>query len=172
LTAAACAGGSDSSPNNTTPPGLHINEVMPANAATCADEVGQYDDWIEIHNSGGADIALKGLSVSDDPDVPFKRVLGEGLVVPAGGFLILWADDDTSQGENHLPFKLSAAGEQVLLYGRDGGLVDQVAWTDAISDVSFARLPDGAGGFAVCGSPTCGTANGGACTSRVDAGGP
>jgi hypothetical protein len=157
-----CGGGSD---GGSTPVGIHINEVMPANAATCADQAGQYDDWIEIFNSSDSQASLGGLSITDDPDVPLKRVLPASLVVPARGFLILWADDDTSQGETHLPFKLSASGEQVLLYGKDGTLIDQVSWANAVADVSYARVPDGTGAFVSCRPATCGMSNGTGCAA-------
>jgi len=35
--------------------------------------------------------------------------------IPAGGYLIFWADDEIAQGANHLNFKLSGGGESVVL---------------------------------------------------------
>lgn len=150
---------------------LYVNELGPSNATVAADEAGQYDDWIELYNSSGSEINLGGLSISNDSNIPLMKVFASTLKVPANGFLMLWADKDVTQGDNHLPFKLSAAGSQVLLYGGDQKLIDQHKWANAVQDQSFARIPDATGPFVLCGSPTPGESNGSGCTANPDAGG-
>ncbi|MFH0901961.1 MAG: lamin tail domain-containing protein, partial [Pseudomonadota bacterium] len=142
---------------------LFINEVLPSNSNDCADEVGERNDWIELYNAGEQEIELGGFSITDDSASPEKKRFAEGVVISAGAALLLWADDTPDQGETHLPFKLKAKGEGVLLYDADRQLVDQVRWSDAVSDVSFARIPDGGGELVPCASPTCGTKNGSMC---------
>ena len=51
-----------------------INEVMPQNATTIADEDGDYSDWIELYNSGDISINLENFALSDDPDDSLKWV--------------------------------------------------------------------------------------------------
>ncbi|MBN1779872.1 lamin tail domain-containing protein, partial [bacterium] len=51
-----------------------INEVMARNAATIADEDGDYSDWIELYNPGDQSVNLEGFALSDDPGDPFKWV--------------------------------------------------------------------------------------------------
>ena len=140
---------------------LRINEVMPANAASCVDGAGEADDWLELFNDSDADIDLDGVSITDDRTTPDKFAL-DGLTVPAGGVLLLWADDTVAQGTDHLPFKLSAAAEEVLLFIGEGQ-VDEVTWTGAVADVGLGRFPDGSGEPTLCASSSCGDVNGAAC---------
>jgi len=155
---AACGGG------DSTALSLAINEVMPSNmASTCTDEGGGNADWIELYNMGTSEVDLEGLAVTDNPQIPLKKQLGPGLKIAPGGVLLLWADDKPEQGPAHLPFKLAAEAEQVLIHDKNGKLLDQFAWTAAATDVSYARLPDGTGTFQVCPIPTCGKPNGSSC---------
>ncbi len=164
--ALACGGGDDGPviPKLPGSPHLHINEVMPSNQQTCQDEAGGFPDWIELQNDGTEEIDLFDYGIADDTDGPATAVRLPRLLVPAGGVIVLWADGNVAQGPRHLPFKLSALGERVLLYGPDGGLLDRVEWTSAQPDVSLARLPDGTGNFATCPVPTCNALNGSSCT--------
>ena len=82
--------------------------------------------------------------------------------MPAGGVLLLWADDTVAQGTDHLPFKLSAAAEEVLLFIGEGK-VDELTWTGAVADVGLGRFPDGSGEPTLCASSSCGDVNGAAC---------
>ncbi|MBI5547988.1 MAG: lamin tail domain-containing protein [Deltaproteobacteria bacterium] len=162
LLAAAClaACGED----KPAPSSIVINELVPSNQAGCADEQGELDDWVELYNKGDHDQSLEGYYVTDDPAVPLKKRLGAGLVVPARGVLLLWTDKSPEQGAAHLPFKLDAKGEAFQLRGPDEQLLDEYTFSDAATDVSFARFPDGDGAFASCTAPTCGAANGSACS--------
>jgi len=152
--------GSDSS---STVEKLFINEVLPSNNAGCTDDAGEKDDWVELYNGGDEAVDLEGFSISDDATKPTKAVFGKGLAIPAKGYLLLWLDNTTSQGTTHLSFKLKQEGEAILLYDAAQNILDQYQWTGATQNISFARLPDGSGAFAICATPTCGKANGTAC---------
>lgn len=169
----ACGFDSDASPDAATPGGdasvdgtpsalgvLFLNEVMPSNTTTCGDIVGEFDDWIELYNSGATAIDLGGYSITDDPAKPKKATLAAGVTVPAHGFKLLWADDQI-QGLDHVAFKLATAAESVTLFAPDGTQLDTYAWTSAaLTDNSYARVPNGTGAFALTTTPTCGTTNG------------
>ena len=142
---------------------LSINEVMPSNHFSCADDAGERNDWVELFNGGAEAIDLGGFSITDDTASPQKSVFPGGLVIEAGGVLLLWADQSPDQGPTHLKFKFMSKGEQVVLYDPDQKLVDQFKWTDAVTDVSFARVPDGAGELVRCAAATCGAVNGSGC---------
>jgi hypothetical protein len=158
---AAC-GGSDGDDGPDPVGVLFINEIMPSNIAACADPFGEFDDWIELHNAGDDDLDLGGFFVTDNLLQPTKVILPKGLIVPAHGYLILWADDQI-QGLDHLSFKLGANGEAFAIATPDGTQIDMFTFGAATADVSFARFPDGTGAFVTCASSTCGAANGAAC---------
>lgn len=139
-----------------------INEFMASNASTVSDESGAFPDWIELHNLGGTDVSMDGWYISDDPTLPDREPLDGSLTVPAGGYLLLWADGDVDQGLDHLSFRLAAAGEAVVLARTvDGAVqaVDTVTYGEQQTDVSTARSPDGTGDWAETTSPTPGAAN-------------
>lgn len=169
LVAAGCGGsdggdaGADASPRAAGV--VFINEVMASNTAACPDSFGEYDDWIELYNSGDADFDLAGYSVSDDAAMPAKAVLAAGIVVPGHGFKLLWLDDQV-QGTDHFPFKLDAQGESIAIYAPDGSAVDSLSFGAATTDVSFARVPDGTGEFVSCAAATCGASNGACAGAR------
>ena len=154
--------------------GVHINELLASNDTVLADEAGEFDDWIEIHNSNDIPITLGGAYLTDDPTDPTRFALPD-VMIPEGGFLIIWADDDTEQGPLHAPFKLSAGGEEVALFVGDGAgglaLADYVAFGEQETDVAFGRSPDGADAFAFFEAPTPGASNAGT-TDAEDAPAP
>ena len=52
---------------------------------------------------------LEGMYLSDNLNNLTKFRIAASLNVPAGGFLLFWADDETEQGPNHTSFKLVPA---------------------------------------------------------------
>jgi hypothetical protein len=149
---------------------VSINELMPGNSrnTTIVDEYGEHDDWIELSNAGDKDASLDGYFITDDEKDPFKRSLPAQAVVPAKGFLILWADKTPGQGPLHLPFGLSKSGESAWLCDPDGKILDGTSFSaPPVPDSSLARYPDGTGAFAWCATPTFKQSNGTACASGV-----
>ncbi len=123
-----------------------INEFMASNDATYADEEGEYDDWIELYNTTDFDISTAGLYLSDNPDNLDKWALPD-VIIPADGYLIIWADEDGSQGDLHANFKLSADGETIHLAYEDGEVIDSVIFGAQTTDVATGRYPNGTGPF-------------------------
>ncbi|MBP7407998.1 MAG: T9SS type A sorting domain-containing protein, partial [Flavobacteriales bacterium] len=79
----------------------------------------------------------------------YKWQFPEGSVIPGNGYMIVWADDDGSQGDNHAGFKLTASGEQVWLTAANGEVMDQITFGEQVSDQGFARVPNGTGPFVI-----------------------
>ncbi|MEM9930775.1 MAG: CotH kinase family protein, partial [Bacteroidota bacterium] len=129
--------------------GLAINEFMASNDATVSDPVGEYDDWVEIHNYSGTNIDLDGFYLSDDSSNPTKWAFPD-VSIPAGDFLLVWADDDEEQGQLHTSFKLNADGEYIGIYGNDASnniLIDGIEFGPQETDAALGRLPNGTGAF-------------------------
>ena len=131
----------DTDPSDAT---LVINELLALNNATNVDEAGQYEDWIELYNTGTATIDLEGFQLTDDPEggtTPWAIPAGHSIA--PGGWFLIWCDDDAGDGELHADFKLEGASEDIALYDATGALVDEVDYGDQKADISWARSPDG-----------------------------
>jgi hypothetical protein len=148
-------------PPSTSP--IRLNEVMPANSDNCRDEAGEHDDWIELYNPTDLAVDLGGYSLTDDTALPRKSELPQGLVIEARSTLLFWADSTPAQGKTHLTFSLYSGDEEVVLYDTQARQVDSYRWSQAESNVSFARLPNGSGNWIACKNPTCGADNSSAC---------
>ncbi|QDT12876.1 lamin tail domain-containing protein [Planctomycetes bacterium K23_9] len=160
-------------------PVVFINEIMADNDATIEDpdEAGAFEDWIELYNPGATVVDLSGLYLTDDATDPTQWEFPDGSTIDAGGYFIVWADDETDQGDNHASFKLSAGGESVLLYNTDGTtLVDSITFGAQTTDVSYGRFPDGSSTLVVLSATTPGATNTNDVNTNADptaaAGGP
>lgn len=150
---------------------LYINELMAKNDDVIADNFGEYDDWLEIYNAGSSDRDLAGLIFSDGSvDWEIPNTDPGATTIPAGGYLIIWADKDTEQGPTHIDFKLSSSGDVISLYESDGNtLIDQVEFGAQNSNLSYGRALDGAATFQIFASPSPGSSNNNGGNSTYDA---
>lgn len=118
-----------------------INEIQAHNASTIADDAGDYDDWIELYNSGDESIEIGGMVLKDRVDT-WRIPVGEpGTLLPPGGFFLLWADDEESEGVFHTNFRLSASnGEFLGLYESDSTtVIDTLTFPPMDHDQSYIR---------------------------------
>jgi hypothetical protein len=119
-----------------------VNEIMADNGITAFDSNGENDDWIELHNSSNSGVNLTGLYLSDDALNLMKWQIPIGTSVAANDVLIIWTDNDANQSGLHTNFKLSSAGESIIL--SNGSVIyDQVDFGIQTTDVSYARCPEG-----------------------------
>lgn len=145
-------------------PKIWVNEVMTSNATGVQDEVGAFPDWLELYNPNDAAVDLSGWWLTEDVDDPFKWQLPEDTSIEGGGYLLIFADDDTEEGPLHASFKLAGGGgDDVALFGPnllDNPLVDSVEDMQPLpSDIALSRTPDGGPTWGVDNSPTPGAAN-------------
>jgi hypothetical protein len=124
-----------------------INELLAVNDALLFDPSGEDDDWIELINTTNAAIDLAGFYLSDDPLDLLQWAIPAGTVIPANGYLLIWADKDMAQEGLHASFKLSSDGEYVYL-SHGTNVHDQVAFGPQLANISFARCPDAGLDFA------------------------
>ncbi len=141
-------------------PALVINEFMASNQSGVTDETGQRADWIELYNPTDDAVSLAGWSMSDELEEPTAWPLDDTLSIPAGGYLLLWADGEPEEGPSHLGFQLAVAGEQLTLCAPDGTLLNALEFGVQAADLSAARVPDGSLTWVITDASTPGESNG------------
>ncbi len=117
--------------------------------------------YVELHARGDVDVSLEGLVLTDDLREPLGYRLPAGLVVPAGGFLRLWASGNPALGPEHLPFTLGEEGGELGLF--DGQHVyrplDVLYFGPRAPGSAYGRLPDGSEQVRALAAPTPGLSN-------------
>jgi hypothetical protein len=126
-----------------------INEFMATNTGIVKDEFGENEDWIELYNTTNQAIDMSGFYISDKTDNPTKFKFAEGTIIEGNGFLIVWADEDGSQGPLHANFKLSLDGESIILSNKNLEILDNVTFGPQVTNKSSARIPNGTGPFII-----------------------
>lgn len=115
---------------------VFINEIE-------SDDANGGNDWIEIINTGAADVDISNWFVSDDKGL--ERLsdgtawkIPEGTVLKAGAVLVLedGINFDFGLGKN----------DTVSLYDNNSMLLDTHAYTGHAAG-TYSRVPDGTGGF-------------------------
>jgi len=151
--------------------GLYINEFMASNATTLCDSFGNYSDWIELYNSTDTDMDISGFGISDNLSQPMKYRFPDGTTIAAKGYLVVFCsgNEGMQNGELHAPFGLRSYGEDVVIANRAGRIIDSYSFKNQETDVSMARIPDGAGEFQSNSQPSPGYPNTGAGYSAFDA---
>lgn len=151
--------------------GLYINEFMASNATTLCDSFGNYSDWIELYNSTDTDMDISGFGISDNLSQPMKYRFPDGTTIAAKGYLVVFCsgNEGMQNGELHAPFGLRSYGEDVVIANRAGRIIDSYSFKNQETDVSMARIPDGAGELQSNSQPSPGYPNTGAGYSAFDA---
>ena len=125
----------------------YINELMASNQITNFDDFFESDDWVELYHEGGV-LNLEGHFLSDRSDNLMKWQFpstnaGLTTILP-NGFLLVWLDNDSIQGEDHAEFKLSPDGEGLYLTAPDGiTVLDSLTFPPQQTDISYGRACDG-----------------------------
>jgi hypothetical protein len=147
-------------------PAVVINEFMAANNNGVVDNTGQFEDWIELHNTSGATTDLSGWTIADGGDT---YTFG-ATTIPGGGYVVVFASGDPARStanEIHLPFKLTADGEPLSLRDPVGTLsapdFPAPGYPALPTDVSYGLDSNGALAFFTAptpGAPNTGGAGG------------
>ena len=139
-----------------------LNELMADNTSTYADPQGEYDDWVELRNLTDQPVSLAGQYLSDEPNNPRKWQFPAGTSIPANGYLIVWADEDsTVTPDLHASFKLSRSGEQIYYTDTDAHnntILDTISFGSQTTDQSYGRTAADADVWQIM-IPTPGAAN-------------
>jgi hypothetical protein len=120
-----------------------FSEVLNANVSFLKQPDGEFYDWIEIHNTTGSPISLAGYALSNNAKNPAKWVFPD-VTLDAGEYLTVMASGKNvsdAQKKNNLAtnFRLSSAGDVVLLFQPDGTILDKLLVPKGHADVSYGR---------------------------------
>jgi len=124
---------------------LVINEFM-ADNSLLTDQNAETEDWIELYNNGDNAINLSGYYLADDINFKSQWQFPD-TTIAAGAYLIIWADEDTTQIGLHANFKLSKSGEAIVLSNASLQVVDYYQFGAQQMDTSLGRYPNGTGDF-------------------------
>lgn len=134
-------GGGQSAAGTAT---VEINEVMTSNKGSVSDGLGNYPDWVEIHNRSDKAQDISGYGLSDDLTSAAKWTFPNNTVIEPGGFLVVFCSGDASLGPMQAAFKLSAS-DDVILTTVNGTVIDSVQLRAVASGYSLAKAADGSG---------------------------
>ncbi len=138
-----------------------LNEIMPVNNETLADEDGDYEAWLELYNYSDDPYHLLAHGLSNDPEDPWMWLFPDTTIHP-GEFMLVWLsgkDRSRSGSPLHTDFSLSKTGTTIRLTTFQGVLVDAAEAPTMPSDHSWGRYPDGTGTFRIFTQPTPGEPN-------------
>ncbi|WP_320052431.1 OadG family transporter subunit [uncultured Acetobacteroides sp.] len=138
---------------------LKVNEFLVNNVSNYQDDFGARSSWIEIFNTANSSVNIAGCYLTNDPKNPTKFRIPKGnsiTQIPSRGYLVFWADNNTTQGILHLNFDLKSSN-YLALYDQSGKvLIDSVSFNPAVqkADTSCARVFDADAKWALLAKPT------------------
>jgi len=141
-----------------------INEYSVSNLSSFPDNYGKYEDWIELHNTGGAMVLLSGYYLSDDAGEPMKWQIPAGISIAPGEQVRFWASgrNEVSGNHYHTNFRMTQCKtnpEHVVLTSPAGQILDQRTLEKTQLGHSRGRKPNGTNNWFVFTSPTPGATN-------------
>ncbi len=133
---------------------LRISEIMASNHVSLEDMFGLYPDWIEIHNTSDTPISLQGVCLSDKWSDLARFMFPDDAVIQPDEYLVVFASGVKTAvaDEYHMPFKLKASGELIIL-SQGGILLDSIAFNEQQSDISYALDSTGEYQFTITPTP-------------------
>ncbi len=117
-----------------------ISEVVSSNSSSLKVTNLDSPDWIELHNTTGKDIELKGYTLSR-MDIKAATYTFESGIIEKGGYLLTAAVDIASEDEFEYPclgFKLPKEGTDLVLKDPRGNLITRITVPALESDISYA----------------------------------
>lgn len=146
--------------------GIVINEVMQSNVYCIMDDINEFpDSWVELYNSGDADVDVKGYSIGTKEKVK-KCYKLPSAVVPAGGYLLIYCDK--ADDGLHTDFRVDSGSGDIYLFDPDGNQADYLSLKkQPAPDVAYGRTADGGDEWGYELTPTPGAANAGGTSKTI-----
>lgn len=117
---------------------VRLNELVAVNSGAYKDAAGDSDPWVELHNLGPGPVTLTNFYLTDDTANPTKWAVPSKTLAD-GEFLVIWLDNETSEGETHANFRPAAAGGKLFLYS-GATATDNVTYPALASGRGYVRL--------------------------------
>ena len=124
---------------------VRVTEVCASNTGLAPDENGLYHDYIELYNASSEAVSLKGWRLSDERGNTAKWQF-PAVELGAGQYMLVYAsglDGQDADGRLHTSYKLSSAGESVVLANAKGQLLDAVDFPALDANQAWSRRADG-----------------------------
>ena len=144
-----------------------INEYSAANYDSFQDNYGEYEDWIEIYNTSGANVDLNGWYLSDKATNLTKWQFPSSFILPAGNTVLVYCSgrDEIVGANAHSNFKLTQTkgNEKIILTDLSGTtVIDSLTVFPNQKGDSRGRTTNGGNTWSVFQTPTPGANNAGA----------
>ncbi|HAB17753.1 MAG TPA: hypothetical protein DCE44_15030, partial [Verrucomicrobiales bacterium] len=130
-------------------PTLWLNEVLPNNVNGPTDNFGEREPFIELYNSGSAEVDLTGLFLTDTYANLTRWRFPDQTKLGAGKFLVVWADGEATESiptALHTSFRLNPTNGAVALARTQGtapAVLDYLSYAQFPVGRSFGSYPDG-----------------------------
>jgi len=124
---------------------VRISEVMSANSSAFTSDTGKYSDWLEIHNAGRDPVALRGWTLAKESDAVHPLTFPD-IVLQPDEYLLIYADGKAQTAAGyalHAPWKLTAAGDSLVLMDSHGSVVDALDVPSLEKNECYALGTDG-----------------------------
>ena len=142
---------------------VRVNEVSAANSMYVNPYYFKKNDWIELYNTTGKDIDIRGMYISDNEKKPMKYQVPVddaliNTIIPAHGHKVIWCDGLANAGEDiHASFKLAKESGCVLL--TTDTYSDKFEYPEHLGVQTVGRYPDGGNETYLMNIPTIGKTN-------------
>lgn len=141
-----------------------INEYSASNLSTVLDNYQEYEDWIELYNSGTVSVNIGDYYLSDNPANPMRWKFPASVVIPSHGYLKIWASgrDESTGGNHHTNFRLTQSkpeADWIVFSDDSGNIIEQIQLQVTQKDHSRGRTVNGGPNWGIFASPTPGSSN-------------
>jgi hypothetical protein len=141
-----------------------INEYSVSNLTTVMDNYQEYEDWIELYNTGSTGANISGYYLSDDTASNTLWAFPANTIIPSHGYLKVWASgrNEVSAGNYHVSFRLTQTKPEpdwIVFSDPAGNILElhQLAITQ--QDHSRGRVTNGGDAWGIFTTPTPGYSN-------------
>lgn len=120
-----------------------ISEFQSSNSSTISDEWGDYDDWIELHNSGSNSVNIGGMVLKNNAHIWGIPEGDTGTLLSPDSYFLIWADHEESEGKFHANFRLSTSESLIICESDSNTVIDSLRIPELPEDASYGICPDG-----------------------------